>query len=127
MIAITAERFHSAVVNDGSMHARRAPRYEWEAANHQLRAVVTERSRVPPGRTLRVLPIALLGSYLAPLARQFSQRFAHSSTRWNAGGLICRVRDGYGSRPAAVAALMPIRGVEPRKAGDRWADAFGLR
>src|SRR5699024_10866528 len=90
-------------------------KYEWEAANHQLRAVVTERSRGPPGRTLRVLPIALLGSHLAPLARQFSQRFAHSSTRWNAGGLICRVRDGYGSRPAAVAALMPIRGVEPRK------------
>ena len=45
----------------------------------------------------------------------FSQRLAHSSTRGNAGGLIFRVRDGYGSDPAAVAALTPTRGIEPRR------------
>lgn len=67
------------------------------------------------------LGLRFLGSYLATLAGQFSQRLAHSSTRWNAGGLICRVRDGYGSCPAAMAALMPIDGIEPSYAsiGDR--------
>ena len=48
-------------------------------------------------------------------ANRISQRLSHSSTRRNAGGLIFRVRDGYGSCPAAVAALMPTRGIEPRR------------
>ena len=47
-------------------------------------------------------------------ANRISQRLAHSSTPRNAGGLNFRVRDGYGCRPAAVAALTPTRGLEPR-------------
>lgn len=84
-----------------------------KAANHQLQ-VSTVCSPCPPGRTLRVLWLANLDLHLATLAGQFSQRLSYSSTRWNAGGLIFRVRDGYGSCPAAVAASMPIRGIEPQ-------------
>ena len=51
-------------------------------------------------------------------ANQLSQRLAHSSTRWNAGGLIFRVRDGYGSGPAAMAALIPTNGIEPLPPAD---------
>ena len=47
-------------------------------------------------------------------ANRISQRLSYSSTRRNAGGLNCRVRDGYGWNPAAMAALMPTRGIEPR-------------
>jgi hypothetical protein len=86
---------------------------EWEAANHQLQAS-TDWSPAPPGRTLRVLWLAVLGLHLATLAGQFSQRLSYSSTRGNAGGLIFRVRDGYGSCPAAMAALTPIYGIEPQ-------------
>ena len=41
------------------------------------------------------------------------QRFAHSSTPRNAGGLNFRVRNGYGCFPTAVAAFTPIDGIEP--------------
>ena len=56
-------------------------------------------------------------------ANRVSQRLAHSSTHRNAGGLNFRVRDGYGCCPAAMAALTPIRGIEPREASDRLVDA----
>jgi hypothetical protein len=47
-------------------------------------------------------------------ANRVSQRLSYSSTHRNAGGLNFRVRDGYGCNPAAMAALTPTRGVEPR-------------
>ena len=47
-------------------------------------------------------------------ANQVSQRLSYSSTRRNAGGLNFRVRDGYGCNPTAMAAVTPIRGIEPR-------------
>ena len=50
-------------------------------------------------------------------AGQLSQRLSHSSTHRNAGGLNFRVRDGYGCFPAALAALTPTRGIEPRRDG----------
>ena len=57
-------------------------------------------------------------------AIRWSQRLAHSSTCRNAGGLILRVRDGYGSGPAAVAALTPTHGIEPWRIRQcRWCDA----
>ena len=56
-------------------------------------------------------------------ANRVSQRLSYSSTRRNAGGLNFRVRDGYGCNPAAMAALTPIRGIEPREASDRLVDA----
>ena len=37
-------------------------------------------------------------------ARHGSRRLSHFSTAWNVDGLIFRVRDGYGSFPAAMAA-----------------------
>lgn len=49
-----------------------------------------------------------------PCKGQISQRLAHSSTQGYADGLIFRVRDGYGSFPAAMAALMPTCGIEPQ-------------
>ena len=52
-------------------------------------------------------------------ANRVSQRLSYSSTHRNAGGLNFRVRDGYGCFPAAMAALTPIRGIEPRVASDR--------
>ena len=52
-------------------------------------------------------------------ANRVSQRLSYSSTRRNAGGLNFRVRNGYGCCPAAMAALTPIRGIEPREASDR--------
>ncbi len=84
-----------------------------EAANHWLQTVITDCSPIPPGQTLRVLWMAVLGLYLVTLAGQLSQRLSYSSTHWNAGRLIFRVRDGYGSDPAALAALTPICGIEP--------------
>ena len=56
-------------------------------------------------------------------ANRVSQRLSYSSTHRNAGGLNFRVRDGYGCDPAAMAALTPIRGIEPRVASDRLVDA----
>ncbi len=53
-------------------------------------------------------------------AKRISQRLAHSSTHRNAGELIFRVRDGYGRYLAAVAALMPINGIEPLSCQYRW-------
>ena len=37
-----------------------------------------------------------------------SRRLSHFSTTWNVDGLIFRVRDGYGSFPAAMAAAILI-------------------
>src|SRR6056297_2346627 len=53
-------------------------------------------------------------------AKRVSQRVAHSSTHRNAGGLIFRVRDGYGRNPAAVAAVTPTDGLEPSSNRSRW-------
>ena len=53
-------------------------------------------------------------------AKRVSQRVAHSSTHRNAGGLIFRVRDGYGRNPAAVAAVTPTSGIEPLSCQYRW-------
>jgi hypothetical protein len=60
-------------------------------------------------------------------ARQFSQWLAHTSTRRNAGGLICRVRDGYGSDPAAVAASRPTHGIEPWSCQRRLSSASAIQ
>ena len=57
-------------------------------------------------------------------AKRVSQRLAHSSTCRNAGGLNFRVRDGYGCRPAAVAALTPTRGIEPRWSSNAGSPMF---
>ena len=58
-------------------------------------------------------------------ANRISQRLSYSSTPRNAGGLNFRVRDGYGCDPAAMAALMPIRGIEPRYEGNALATNIG--
>ena len=57
-------------------------------------------------------------------ANRISQRLSYSSTPRNAGGLNFRVRDGYGWNPAAVAALTPTRGIEPRE-GSALATSVG--
>jgi hypothetical protein len=41
-------------------------------------------------------------------ANRVSQRLAHSSTPRNAGGLIFRVRDGYGRQPHRCGRLYPL-------------------
>ena len=43
-------------------------------------------------------------------ANRISQRLAHSSTRRNAGGLIFRVRDGYGRQPRRCGRLYNFSG-----------------
>ena len=53
-------------------------------------------------------------------ANRRSQRVSHSSSCRYAGGLIFRVRDGYGRIPAAVAAVTPIDGIEPSQHQYRW-------
>ena len=59
---------------------------------------------VPPGRTQHVLILHPSVHNRITLSGRISQRRAHSSTQGNVGGLIFRVRDGYGSLPAAMAA-----------------------
>ena len=66
-----------------------------------------------------------MSGYEWKAANRVSQRLAHSSTLRYAGGLIFRVRNGYGSRPAAVAALTPTRGLEPRTRPPRDGSAVG--
>ena len=72
--------------------------------------VTTERNTKSPEQRCGC---SRLGKYEWQAANRISQRLAHSSTDRNAGGLIFRVRDGYGSGPAAMAALIPTNGIEP--------------